>query len=250
MRALVLAAGWGTRLGPAFAGRPKPLLPVGDRTPLDFAVDALDAVADVAAIDVVTHEAFLPEFERWAAARRSRATLHVSSNGTRTPEERLGAVGDLGRHLARSRPREALLVLGGDMVFDFDLTPLAALAEREVAIVVYDVGSPEQVCRYASVAFDGEGRVVRFVEKDPRPSTTLAAPAIYGVPEAALAEVDTYLRGGGHPDNLGFLMQWWVARRPVRAVRAHGRWIDIGSADEYARAQRELGGAAAPAARI
>jgi glucose-1-phosphate thymidylyltransferase len=242
MRGVVLAAGWGTRLGPEAQRQPKPLLPVGARTPLDWVVDALDAVPDLAGIEVATHDAFLPAFERWAAGRRTRAPLRLWSNGTRTPEARLGAVGDLARLLARARPAEALLVLGGDMVFDFGLAALAARAERDVAIVAYDVGSLERVRRYATVELDAEERVVRFVEKDPEPRTTLAAPAMYGVPADAVAEVDAYLRGGGNPDNLGYLMQWWVARRPVRAARARGRWIDVGSPDDYARARREFGG--------
>jgi glucose-1-phosphate thymidylyltransferase len=241
VRGLVLAAGWGTRLGAAAEGRPKPLLAIGARTPLDFAVDALDALPGLRAIDVVTNEAHLAQYEAWAARRTTRAPLALAGNGTRTPEARLGAVGDLAGFLARARPDEPLLVLGGDMVFDFDLAPLAALAAREVALVAYDVGTLERVRRYATLALAPDGRVTRFVEKDPAPRTTLAAPAIYGVPTAALGDVGQYLREGGHPDNLGFLMQWWVARRPVRAARAVGRWIDVGDAAEYARAQREFG---------
>lgn len=242
MRGIVLAAGWGTRLGPPAQPRPKPLLPVGARTPLDWVVDALDALPDLAGIEVATHDAFLSAFERWAADRRTRAPLRLWSNGTRTPAARLGAVGDLARVLEVVRPNEPLLVLGGDMVFDFGLDALARRAEHEVAIVAYDVGSLERVRRYASVELDAEERVVRFVEKDPEPRTTLAAPAMYGVPADAVGDVAAYLRGGGHRDNLGYLMQWWVARRPVRAARARGRWIDVGSPDDYARARREFGG--------
>jgi glucose-1-phosphate thymidylyltransferase len=241
VRGLVLAAGWGTRLGAAAGGRPKPLLPVGARTPLDFVIDALDALPGLRAIDVVSNEAHRAAFERWAAERKTRAPLALSSNGAREPAQALGAVGDLARFLERARPDEGLLVLGGDMVFDFGLGPLAALAERDVALVAYDVGTLERVRRYATLALAPDGRVTRFVEKDPAPRTTLAAPAIYGVPTAALGDVGQYLREGGHPDNLGFLMQWWVARRPVRAARAVGRWIDVGDAAEYARAQREFG---------
>jgi NDP-sugar pyrophosphorylase family protein len=242
VRGLVLAAGWGTRLGAAAGGHPKPLLPVAGRTPLDFAVDALDALPGLSAIDVVANAAHRPLFERWAGQHRTRAPLALSDNGARAPGERLGAVGDLAAWLARARPAEPLLVLGGDMVFDFGLAALAALAEREVALVAYDVGTLERVRRYATLELDAGGRVTRFVEKDPAPRTTLAAPAIYGAPPDALAEVSAYLRGGGHPDNLGYLMQWWVARRPVRAARAHGRWIDVGDAEEWARAEREFGG--------
>ena len=243
MRALILAAGWATRLGPLAGSGPKHLLPIGSRTALDFVVDRVDALARVGRIDVLTHEAFRPRFEAWAAQRRTRRPLRVWGNGTRSPAARRGAVGDVQWFLEAAAPAEALLVLGGDMVFDFGLEELAAVAEAEPVVAVYDVGSRELVRRYATVELDAGGRVVRFVEKDPDPRTTLAAPALYGLPATALAEVGAYLRSGGSPDNLGFLMEWLVGRRPVRGARVAGRWIDIGSPDEYARARREFGGA-------
>jgi glucose-1-phosphate thymidylyltransferase len=242
MRALVLAAGWATRLGSLAADRPKHLLPVGETTPLDVVVDRLDAVARVEAIDVVTHEAFLAIFERWAAGRTTRARLRIRGNGTTRFEERRGAVGDLHHYLEGTGTRTDLLVLGGDQLFDDSLETLAETACREPALAVHDVGTRERVSRLASVELDAEGYVHRVVEKDPSPSTTLAVPAIYGLPAPLLGEIDRYLQAGGRPDNLGYLAEWLVERHRVRGVRLGGRWIDVGSPEEYHRACREFGG--------
>jgi NDP-sugar pyrophosphorylase family protein len=242
MRALVLAAGWATRLGAPAAERPKHLLPVGETTPLDVVVDRLDAVARVAAIDVVTHDGFLAVFERWAAERFTRARLRVWGNGTARFEERRGAVGDLQYHLERTGTHTDLLVLGGDQLFDDSLESLAETASREPVLAVHDVGTTERVSRLASVELDAEGYVRRMVEKDPNPSTTLAVPAIYGLPARLLGEVALYLEAGGRSDNLGYLAEWLVKRHPVRGVRLGGRWIDVGTPDDYDRARREFGG--------
>ncbi len=241
MRALVLAAGWATRLGALAADRPKHLLPVGETTPLDVVVDRLDAVAAVEAIDVVTHDAFLPAFQRWAAARDTRARLQVWSNGTARPEERRGAVGDLQYHLERTGARTDLLVLGGDQLFDDSLETLAKASTREIALAVHDVGTLERVSRAASVELDADGYVRRLVEKDPNPSTTLAVPAIYGIPARLLGEVGRYLEAEDRSDNLGHLAEWLVEHHPVRAVPLGGRWIDVGSPDDYHRARLEFG---------
>jgi glucose-1-phosphate thymidylyltransferase len=241
MRALVLAAGWARRLGALTADRPKHLLPVGETTPLDVVVDRLDEVAGVDAIDVVTHETFLPIFERWAAGRATRAELRVWGNGTTRFEERRGAVADLHHHLECTGIRTDLLVLGGDQLFDDSLEALAEVSSREPALAVHDVGTLERVSRLASVELDAGGYIRRMVEKDPNPSTTLAVPAIYGIPARLLGEVARYLEAEGRPDNLGHLAEWLVQRHRVRAVRLGGRWIDIGSPDEYDRARREFG---------
>jgi NDP-sugar pyrophosphorylase family protein len=241
MRALVLAAGWATRLGALAANRPKHLLPVGQTTPLDVVVERLDAVARVAAIDVVTHDAFLAVFERWAEGRTARARLRIWGNGTARFEERRGAVGDLHYYLERTGTREDLLVLGGDQLFDDSLEALAETSSREPALAVYDVGTLERVSRLASVELDAEGYVRRVVEKDPHPTTTLAAPAIYGLPARLLDEVARYLEAEDRSDNLGYLAEWLVQRHPVRGIRLGGRWIDVGSPEEYDRARREFG---------
>jgi glucose-1-phosphate thymidylyltransferase len=241
VRALVLAAGWARRLGPLVAERPKPLLPVGDRTPLDYAVDAADRVEAITRIDVVTHDANLPAFRAWRAARpQPRAELRVRGNGTRHPREARGAVGDLVHFLGQEQPAEPLLVLGADMVFDGDLAELAATAQEELCIAVYDVGDGARVRELASVELDAGARVRRFVEKDPAPTTTLAAPALYGLPADALGEAAAFLAAGGGGDNLGHLVEWWLRRRQVRGVRLAGRWIDVGTPAEYARARAEF----------
>ncbi len=241
MRALILAAGWAARMGPLAADRPKHLLPVGSRCALDFCVDRLDALPELGGIDCWTHETFLPGFRAWAARRRTRSPLRVWSNGTRAPGERRGAVGDLAQYLGRARPEGPLLVLGGDQVFDFPLGALARAAASGPAVVVVDVGTRERVKRYASVALDATGKVTRLVEKDPSPPGSLAATAIYGLPADAFAEVRAHLAQGGSPDNLGHLAESWVRRGRLRGVLASGEWIDVGSADEYARARQRFG---------
>jgi NDP-sugar pyrophosphorylase family protein len=243
VRALVLAAGWARRLGSIAEQCPKPLLPVSGRTPLDFVVDAADRVDAVTQIDVVTHDGFLPRFEEWAGRRAAtRARLGVHGNGTRRPDAALGAVGDLARFLASVETPEPFLVMGGDMVFDADLAELAAVARDELAIAVYDVGDVARVRQLASVELDTDARVRRFVEKDPDPTTPWAAPALYGLPADALGDASAYLAGGGERDNLGHLVEWWLARRTVRGVRLAGRWIDVGTPAEYQRARREFSG--------
>jgi glucose-1-phosphate thymidylyltransferase len=242
MRALVLAAGWARRLGALAAERPKHLLPVVETTPLDVVVDRLDAVACVEAIDVLTHETFLPAFERWADGRTTRARLQVWSNKTTYFEERRGAVGDLRYYLERTGTRCDLLVLGGDQLFDGSLEDLAKISSREPALVIHDVGTPERVSRLASVKLDAKGYVRRLVEKDPDPSTTLAATAIYGLPARLLGEVARYLEAEGKSDNLGYFAEWLVRRHRVRGVRLGGRWIDIVIPVDYERACREFGG--------
>ena len=100
MKAIILAAGYATRLRPLTDDVPKPLLPVGGRPILDW---ILANIRQVDEIDQISrrHEQPLcrPVFEAWGAANG----VVVHDDGTSTNEDRLGAIGDLKYVLDRGR---------------------------------------------------------------------------------------------------------------------------------------------------
>jgi glucose-1-phosphate thymidylyltransferase len=252
MRALLLAAGFGTRLGPLGEARPKALLDVGGRPAIECAAGAAEALPEVAVLDVVTNARFHDDFAAWRDARSQRPgarPVRLWNDGARAADERRGALGDLAFWLALTRPQAPVLVLAADNVFDFSLGPLAAAAPHEPTVVVFDVGSRERVSRLASVELDAEDRIVAFVEKDPAPRTTLGCVALYGLPTDALGDVERYLAAGGATDNLGYFVEWLHRRRPVRGLRLAGRWVDIGTPEDYALARRLFAGDAEGAER-
>ena len=242
MHALVLAAGWATRLGSITGGGPKHLLPIGSRTVIDFVVDRLGAVSEVEHVTVITHDVFFKRFVEWAADRQGRPPVTVMSDGTDSLDTRLGAVGDMAHFIRESGIDDDLLAIAGDNLFDFDLAPLARMARRDLVVGLYDVGSLELATRYGVVEIDDTDVVTSFVEKPERPRSTLASAAIYGIPRAHLGAVQSFMDAGGDPDKSGELIAWLYTHERVLGQVFAGRWIDIGSPDEYARAQAEFGG--------
>src|SRR5205085_8196420 len=109
MKAIVLAAGYATRLRPLTDTFAKPLLPVGGRPMLDWIVDRLDDVDAVDEIHVVTNSRYAASFEEW---RRDDVTIH--DDGTTTNENRLGAIGDIRFVVDHAGIDDDLLVIAGD----------------------------------------------------------------------------------------------------------------------------------------
>jgi NDP-sugar pyrophosphorylase family protein len=246
---VLLAAGFGTRLGALGEACPKGLLEVAGRPAIEYAARAAEALPAVCALDVVTNARFHGAFAAWAAARPAGKPVRLWNDGARHAGERLGALGDLRRWIALARPREPVLVLGADNVFDFSLAPLAERARREPVVTLCDVGTRARVSLLASVELDAEDRVVRFVEKDPAPRDTLACVALYGLPPSTLGDLERYAAEGGAQDNLGYFVEWLHRRRRVRGLRLAGRFVDVGTPEDYARA-RELFAAASSSARV
>ena len=246
MKALILAAGYATRLRPLTNDVPKHLLPVGGRPMLDWVLDRVREVQEVDAIHLVTNSRFAPAFARWAEAHG--VTVH--DDGTTSNEDRLGAVGDLRLVIEEARLEgDELLVLAGDNLFEFSLPRFVewwrAKPQPASGVPLHDVGDLELATQYGIAQSDAEDRIVRFVEKPSEPPSTLASTLIYLLPPDHVSLVRTYLDEGRSPDNAGSFLGWLSRRQPVYGYRFAGRWYDIGNHDQLLEAdnrQRRLAG--------
>ncbi len=200
MKAVVLAAGYATRLRPLTDSVAKPLLPLAGRPMVDHLCDRIDEVGELEQIHVVTNARFAPQFSEWAAARGGGVPVSVHDDGTSTNEDRLGAIGDLRFVIERAGLEgEHLLVVAGDNLFEFSPADYVAFWRskgRASAIAVHDVGDLELVRQYGVVSVGDDDRVVRLVEKPEQPESTLAATATYLFHADHAALTGRYLAGG------------------------------------------------------
>jgi glucose-1-phosphate thymidylyltransferase len=238
VKALILAAGYATRLRPLTDATPKQLLPVGGRPMVDWIVDKLRE-AQVDEIHLVTNSRFAPLFADWAAERDVR----VHDDGTTSNETRLGAIGDIRFVQQQAAWDDDLLVIAGDNLFEFSLAELVAfwrMRPGSSVVAVYDVGDVELAKQYGIVDLDADDRVVGFVEKPAQPPTTLCATATYLYARRHAALVADHLAEGNPPDQPGHLVAWLHRREPVYAFRISGGWYDIGDSAQLLEADNRL----------
>jgi glucose-1-phosphate thymidylyltransferase len=236
MKAILLAAGYGTRLYPLTENLPKTLLPIAGRPMLDWIADKVDEVGEVDELHLVTNARFGEALLRWAAGRQGRLAPIVHDDGTTANENRLGAIGDVAFVLDRAGiAGENLLVVAGDNLFDGSLADYVAWWRDKgdgSAIAVRDCGDLELARQYAIVGVDDEERIVSFVEKPATPPGTLASTATYVYHRDHVPLVAAYLADGNSPDAPGSFIAWLHTRRPVYAHRLDGVWFDIGDHEQ------------------
>jgi glucose-1-phosphate thymidylyltransferase len=242
VKAVVLAAGYATRLYPLTLDRPKALLPVGGRPILDHLLDRLDEIRELEAVYVVTNSKFYEALLEWAEG--SGRGARILDDGTDSEETRLGAIGDLDLAIRSESIEEDLLVVAGDNLFSESFAPFAAFGREtgSPALAVYDVGDLDVIRgRYNAIELDGDERVVFFEEKPERPTSTLTGIALYFYPRGSLGLVRRYLEEGNNADQPGRLVEWLYPRTPVYAWRVPGRWYDVGSKETLEEADRAFG---------
>jgi glucose-1-phosphate thymidylyltransferase len=233
MKALILAAGYATRLRPLTDSIPKQLLPVGGRPMVDWILDRIEETS-ADEVHLVTNARFAADFERWAEHK----DVMVHNDGTTSNEDRLGAIGDI-RFVGLD---DELLVIAGDNLFDYSLADYEAYwREREGScIAVLDVGDRELARKYGIVDVDENDRVIGFVEKPADPPTTLCATATYLYTREHARLIATYLAEGNPPDQPGNYIAWLHRLAPVYAYRFEGEWYDIGDGDQLLEADNRM----------
>lgn len=228
MRAVLLAAGLGTRLRPVTDVVPKCLVEVGGRTLLDTWLDAL-AAAGVDEVLVNTHH-LAEQVVDHVTHRATGPAVHLAHEPVL-----LGSAGTLLNNRDFLDGEDMFLVLNADNLTDFDLRVLvdAHRAGGAVAtLTVFRTPRPSE-CGILEVV---DGRVVGFVEKPASPRSDLANAGMYAFGPEVLDEIPDSL-----PRDVGFdLLPRLVGR--ARAVSIGDSWfLDIGTPQALERARAEWG---------
>ncbi|HEY2102587.1 MAG TPA: nucleotidyltransferase family protein [Chthoniobacterales bacterium] len=243
MNVLILAAGYATRLYPLTLNKAKPLLEVAGKPMIGWLVDGLRGIDGIETIFVVTNAKFAADFEKWAeeyGKAHPEFDFKIINDGSTSDADKLGAIGDINLVLTREQLSGTdLLMIAGDNLFSNSLAAFVTQARgAEAAVAVYDVGDLEQVRKYGNVQVDSSGVITNFEEKPAKPTTTLAAIALYYYSAEVLSLVTTYIAAGNNPDQPGRFIQWLYKRKPVKTVKISGKWFDVGSKETLEEANR------------
>lgn len=247
MKALILAAGYGTRMYPLTKDCPKPLLTVAGRPILDYALEKLARANGLKEAIIVTNDKFFKNFKDWATKNKDNygLALKVLNDGTKSEDDRLGAIGDINFSLSRVGVSEDLIIFGGDNLFEEDLSGFLRSALKmapAVTLGVYDVRQKKQAKRYGVVELSAGNKIKSFIEKPRYPKSTLAATCLYYIPKEKLGYFKDYARDlSNEQDTSGSFIKWLVKKEQVGAFVFKKRWFDIGDPLIYQEADKVFG---------
>jgi glucose-1-phosphate thymidylyltransferase len=244
MKAIILAAGYATRMYPLTLDRPKALLPLAGRPILDYTLDQLDTLPALDEVFLVSNHRFCADFAEWAKHAPTRLKISLLDDGSTSENDRLGAIGDIQFTLERTGIAEDTVILVGDNYMTY---PLAEqynfFKEKGCDTVCAKVIYNRELLRHFAVAeLDADNKVVSLVEKPEKPQSDTAIFGIYFYRADTLPLFGQYLREGGSRDAPGFFVQWLYKRKDVYAYIMNGDCYDIGTPKSYDEIQELLKG--------
>ena len=156
MKAMVLAAGEGTRLRPLTNDMPKALVPVAGRPMIEYALLLLrhHGIREV----IINLHHFGEQIERWLGDGRH---FGLTINYSRESE-----LLDTGGGLLKAKPflqDESFIVINTDALIDLELANAIAFHKRQNAAVTLVLRPDADADRYGSIDIDSKARVRRFL---------------------------------------------------------------------------------------
>ncbi len=244
MKAIIPAAGYGTRLYPLTKNKPKALLEVKGEPVINHILKKIEEIDEIDEVFIVTNARFFNQFSEWARSfqKKTRIKIKVLNDGTSSEKNRLGAIGDKHFVIKKEKIDDDVLVISSDNLFDFSLKEIHEVFRKKNSPVVglYDVGSKEKARLYGVVSVDSNGRMTAFQEKPKKPNSTLASTGIYFYTRKSISLLEQYVREGNSLDAPGNFVEWLHKNSEVYGHAPEGKWFDIGSFASLEKARKEF----------
>jgi mannose-1-phosphate guanylyltransferase len=245
MKAMILAAGKGTRVRPITYTIPKPMIPILQKPVMEFLVELLRQHGFDQIMVNVSHLA--EEIENYFRdGQRFGVDIAYSFEGRIVDGQLVGeAIGSAGgmRRIQDFSPffDDTFVVLCGDALIDLDLTAALAWHRKKgsIATIVMKTVDPSEVSSYGVVVTDEDGRIKAFQEK-PTVEDALSNTINTGI-YIFEPEVLNYIPSGEVYDIGGDLFPKLVEMgAPFYGIPMDFQWVDIGRVPDYWQAVRSV----------
>ncbi len=231
MKAVVLAAGEGTRMRPLTANLPKPLLPVAGKP---FLRHTLEALRDAGVRDVTILIGWHGHRVRESFGRGEDFGLSISYE---EQVQRLGtahAVGSLRAHVNGS-----FLSINGDVVVSGEALKAMVAHYRKVSGPVMALAKVPDPRAFGVVELE-DGRIVGLEEKPGRPTSNLINAGVYILEPDIFPLIDKTPKSTRGEYEITDTIRMLIASQSMYGFHLPGEWIDVGRPWDLLRANAAL----------
>lgn len=239
MKAIILLAGYATRMYPLTIDKPKALLTVQGKPILDHIIEQINNLPTVDKIYAVTNSKFYPHFTQWASTACTTLPIEVLDDGTSSNDNKLGAIGDIFFTIKQKSIDDDLLIIAGDNLLKFDLQEQYNFFVHKGNDVLAgkEITNAKFLKSYAVANIDKSNKIINFVEKPltplPGPGANIGVFAIYFYTASTAKLFEQYLQEGNNPDAPGHFPAWLYKKKDVYIHIIDGDCVDLGSIEMY-----------------
>ncbi|MEN9245469.1 MAG: NDP-sugar synthase [Thermostichales cyanobacterium BF4_bins_65] len=238
MKAMILAAGKGTRVRPITYLIPKPMIPILQKPVMEFLIELLRQHGFDQIMINTSHladqiENYFRDGQQWGV--HLGFSFEGYFHNGQPVAQALGSAGGMRKIQDFSGFFDSTFaVLCGDALIDLNLTEVVRFHKQKgaLATIVLREVPKEEVSSYGVVVVDEEGRIKQFQEK-PKQEEALSTTINTGI-YVFEPEVFDYIPSGVEYDIGGDLFPKLAAAGvPFYGVNMDFQWVDIGKTSDY-----------------
>ena len=246
MKAIILCAGYATRLYPLTKNFPKALLPIEENKPIiNYILEQFESIEAISDVYIVTNSKFYSFFTEWEKNFRQnfKKSIMIINNGTKEEEDRLGAIGDINFVINDKNIKQDTVIIAGDNFFDFYLKDVYNFFEnnKKDTVCTMKVLEKEKLKSMGVAEINENGKITSLIEKPENPQTNDAVFAIYFYKKETINLFSKYLEEGNPRDAPGHFLSWLYKRKDVLAYSIKGNCYDIGTIKSYEQVRKIYG---------
>jgi NDP-sugar pyrophosphorylase family protein len=233
MKAMILAAGFGTRLWPLTAGRTKPAIPFLNRPLIAYTIEYLKRYGIADLIINLHHE---PDSIRASIGDGSQYGVRIHYSVER--EGILGTAGALD-HVRDQLDQATFVVINGKIITDLDLGAAIATHRNRKALATLVLLPNRKRERFSEVHVTEDGRIAKF-GGFPEPLNPQSAirnpqsPLMFTGIHILEPEIFKYIPRGVFSDSVRDVYPKAMAEgKTVAAHVAEGRWHELSTIERY-----------------
>lgn len=232
MRAMILAAGVGSRLDPLTRNVPKPMVPILNRPVMEYLIELLKKHGFD---QIMVNVHYLGDQIEHYFQNGSRWGVHIEWSR----EDRLwGDAGSLKR-VEEFFKDETFIVIGGDDLTDMDLTRLVKTHRDKNALATIALSLVDDPSEYGIVLMNEDSRITRFLEK-PKGEVIFSNTANTGVYVFEPEIFDLIPRGVFYLFGKQVFPLILEQRRPLYGHLTAAYWKDVGNLKIYQQTHQDV----------
>src|SRR3989344_6063906 len=139
MKAIVLAAGYATRLYPLTLNTPKPLLKIAGKPMIEYILDKLYEISSLDEIFIITNDKFFDKFNNWINNYKSNISIEIIN--------------------------DKLIIVAGDNLFEFSLKEFVDFSKDNPIVASHDINNIDLAKQYGILSVDDKYKITNFEEK-------------------------------------------------------------------------------------
>ena len=228
MKCILLCAGYSMDENLKLKETASSLTMIKGKPLINYTIEKLEKIETIDDIYVVTNGVYYSKFVDWFNDYQFGKRVKVINDNTSSVDAKLGAIGDIRYTINCENIDDDIMVLAGDVYFNFDIAKFVDnFINNHEAVVAGMYTNDKNILSKSGVIEMDNGIIHHMQEKPLEPKGNIVSLAAYIYPKTVLRTIDDYLSEGNKTTYPGYLVEYLYKIMNVNVYLIEGNYYDV-----------------------